>query len=139
DAHARVADGGRGLDPFATLADLDRGDTVTVGVRLRIAGAVVGEIGARVAAVGVLVHLQPQVTQGVGAVVGVGERFGRAQGFAGGVERGVDVVVDTVLPVVRAGLAVGRAVAVDRIAVVERGEGLHRLVGRFGLAGRRRG
>jgi hypothetical protein len=50
---------------------------------------------------------------------------------AGGVEVRMDLIVGTVLPVIGAGSAIARPVAIDRLRERKRTEGLGRIVGRW--------
>src|SRR5690606_11766132 len=99
DAHAGVVDQVVRRLPAAVRLDLDRGDLETFG------GAVAPprprHRRARTGAVDVLVQLQPQYVQRVGAVVGVGDRLLALQPVRGRIDRRVQVVVGAILPVRR--------------------------------------
>ena len=133
--HARV-----GNHPFHRLLaavgvfDGHRRDPVAVG---ELGGKLVaGEGATGIVAVAVLVQLQPQHVQRVGAVVGVADHFAAVELAAGRIERGGDAVVGAVLPVRRPGQAAGGAVGRCRLRVIERRERLlrveHGTIGRGG-------
>src|SRR3546814_2315879 len=72
--------------------------------------------------------MQPQYIERIGAVVGIGDAHGAADRLGLGIERRTDRVIGTVLPIIRAGHPVRRSIAVDRLAKIERCEGLARVV-----------
>ena len=92
------------------------------------------EAGAGVWAIDVLVELDPEHVERVGAVVGVGDGFGGGEGFGAGVDAGGDFVVDAVLPVGGAGEAAGGAGGTWGCGEGEGGEG-GEWIGRGGEGG----
>src|SRR3546814_16087229 len=82
-----------------------------------------GHIAARIGFVEILLEMQPQYIERIGAVVGIGDAHGAADRLGLGIERRTDRVIGTVLPIIRAGHPVRRSIAVDRLAKIERCEG----------------
>src|SRR3546814_4530547 len=78
----------------------------------------------------ILLEMQPQYIERIGAVVGIGDAHGAADRLGLGIERRTDRVIGPVLPIIRAGHPVRRSIAVDRLAKIERCESLARVVDR---------
>ena len=85
---------------------------------------VVGGHGPGVVAISVLIELDPQARERIGAVVCVGYDFGRSQHLLRRIELRMELVVRPVLPIVRPRRAVRGPVAVHRLRQCERSEGL---------------
>src|SRR3546814_12684183 len=82
------------------LSDLGRRQRHAVGRAARLAAG--GHIAARIGFVEILLEMQPQYIERIGAVVGIGDAHGAADRLGLGIERRTDRVIGTVLPIIRA-------------------------------------